>query len=242
MTKNFTDACMENNAKGLYDRICHEFSATRKRPWPEWEIFVPYLKPAKSLLDVGCGNGRFSSFCRTHQLVYEGLDISAGLLSEAKILFPDEKFRQGDALSLPYADEEFDYVASIAVLHHLQSENDRTSGIKEMFRVMKSGGLLFLMVWNLLDNEKYIKEKSIAASIALDDITKSPQDFIIPWGRSKIPRYYYAFKPDELGRLLEKAGFLTEKICYSGGKEIDSNNVPDRTCNIVAVCRKKSQY
>lgn len=46
----------------FYQITAHEFDQTRGTAWPGWERLLPYLRPPLTVLDVGCGNGRFGLF------------------------------------------------------------------------------------------------------------------------------------------------------------------------------------
>src|SRR5258706_16420982 len=74
----------------FYEVTAESFDQTRQSPWPGWEALLPYLPPRQtplSVLDVGCGNGRFGVFLAQHlgmDVHYHGVDNSAGLLVGAR--------------------------------------------------------------------------------------------------------------------------------------------------------------
>ncbi|WP_454561906.1 class I SAM-dependent methyltransferase [Mycobacterium haemophilum] len=103
------------------------------------------------VLEVGCGGGQLA-----HRLVSEtanttvtGIDLSPEQIGRAiarRQLLPSEEanrlvFRTASALNLPFADNTFDAVISIASIKHWA---DRTKGVSEMTRVLKDGGLLLI--------------------------------------------------------------------------------------------------
>ena len=79
-------------------------------------IIKEVIPPHSSILDVGCGYGAlYECLQRTDTmapegLVYTGLDISPDLLELAKYRHPTQKFVLGDARSMPFHDDEFDWV------------------------------------------------------------------------------------------------------------------------------------
>lgn len=102
-----------------------------------------------AVLEVGCGGGQFA-----HRLVaahptisVTGVDLSveqiARAVARSNRLPPTDAnrihFRAGSALALPFADNSFDAVVSIASVKHWP---DRRRGVAEMARVLKEGGLL----------------------------------------------------------------------------------------------------
>lgn len=91
------------------------------------------------ILDVGCGNS-FSKSQTGHSLIefsgtYVGLDICRSAVKAAKRRFPEASFVTGDARSLPFPDNSFDTVVSIALLSWLG--RDISLAVHEMARVSR---------------------------------------------------------------------------------------------------------
>ncbi|HTX38068.1 MAG TPA: methyltransferase domain-containing protein [Bryobacteraceae bacterium] len=84
------------------------------------------------VLDVGSGEGRLQDVVDD----YTGLDISA--TARAKY---HKRFVQADARAMPFRDGEFDAVWTIWVLEHVPNPEQ---ALREIRRVLKPGGLLFL--------------------------------------------------------------------------------------------------
>jgi len=96
------------------------------------------LKIKKSkILDIGCGDGEYTSFFCSNDNEVFGLDIKNRVRQE----FRKFQFVKGNAESLPFPDESFDLIISFDVLEHI---HDDLKAIKEMHRVLKEGGNLFL--------------------------------------------------------------------------------------------------
>ena len=59
---------------------------------------------------------------------------------------------QGDAASLPFADQTFSSVIAVLMLHHLRMRSAQESALREAFRVLRRGGsfLAFEIEDNLL--------------------------------------------------------------------------------------------
>ena len=101
----------------------------------------------KTVLDSGCGGGRYSVAWRllgANPVV--GLDISPINIEDANRRVELAKldgisFKEGNVLELPFKDNEFDIVFSNGVLHHT---TDWKQGISELVRVLKPGGLGWL--------------------------------------------------------------------------------------------------
>ena len=90
------------------------------------------------VLDVGCSDQRIKHFLPTDR-EYTGLDY----YSTATQWYGTRPTVYGDAHTLPFPDSQFDTVLLIDVLEHLQSPE---SCIREIGRVLKIGGNLFLKV------------------------------------------------------------------------------------------------
>ena len=108
--------------------------------------------PAESLLDAGCGDGRFLAAVarlpsRPARLV--GCDISERILQTAAEALAREdvsaEFVRANLEQLPFTDGSFDRVLSIQVVEHLL---DPKTGIQELVRVLKPGGTLVLSTDN----------------------------------------------------------------------------------------------
>jgi SAM-dependent methyltransferase len=108
------------------------------------------VTPDMKLLDAGCGGGRnLTYFFRT------GFDVSgvdqtaaaiAGIRSLAATLAPNlpgENFRLEPVEKMSFDDSTFDVVLSSAVLHFARDENHWREMVREMWRVLKPGGILF---------------------------------------------------------------------------------------------------
>ena len=89
-----------------YDNFAHTFSKSRQdHPWPELDYIISdiYKQGYTSVLDVGCGNGRFLEQMERgtwNVRRYLWVDNSAGMIEEARRLHPEYRFEVCDMLSL----------------------------------------------------------------------------------------------------------------------------------------------
>lgn len=95
------------------------------------------------ILDLGCGNGNIINLLKKErEASYYGLDICENMIEEAKKKCGEYvKFTVGDAENLPYKDDQFDIIICNASFHHYTKPE---VAIKEIKRVLKSGGTLIL--------------------------------------------------------------------------------------------------
>jgi SAM-dependent methyltransferase len=94
-----------------------------------------------SVLDFGCGAGRWVPLLKSYGCRYAGVDLSSGMLDIARLQHPGADFRAVDGYGIPYDDRTFDLAWSIAVIHH--NPPDKQGRIlAELARVLRDGALL----------------------------------------------------------------------------------------------------
>lgn len=100
----------------------------------------------KKILDFGCGSGRIlTEFFRSGADIY-GVDVDRDVIDIAKIWGKSEgvepsRFKFYDGTRLPFDDGYFDYCFSTSTFEHLERP---ALSLKELSRVIKPGGYLFL--------------------------------------------------------------------------------------------------
>lgn len=185
--------------------IAEEFNASRREVWPEMAELKIFIEPNSKVLDLGCGNGRLIDFLKDKNIKYFGIDFSEELIKMAKNKYGNN-FQVADILNLPFSDNYFDTIWSIAVFHHIPSRELRLLALKEMKRVLKDKGRVIMACWNLYQKDylnlllKYFFRKIFNKS-KLDF-----KDVFVPWGNSNIKRYYHAFTKKELEELFKESG------------------------------------
>ncbi len=97
---------------------------------------------ADSLLDVGCGTGYFTRHFAQQGLHVSAIDPDTAMLAYAKTLSADIAYLQGSALSLPFADQQFDHVSAITSLCFIA---DPQQALHEMWRVCRKTVVLGLL-------------------------------------------------------------------------------------------------
>jgi SAM-dependent methyltransferase len=116
-----------------------------------------YLKehlPTGKVLDFGCGSANNGIFFMRRGYEVHGIDIAENALElvsanlESYNLNPKlvENFQilPLDWERLPYEDESFDFILSNQVLYYLASEEEIRRVCRELSRVLKPGGIVFL--------------------------------------------------------------------------------------------------
>jgi ubiquinone/menaquinone biosynthesis C-methylase UbiE len=101
-------------------------------------------RPVTSILDLGCGTGRFSEALAVHfEAEVLGIDPSKKMLEQARRKQTDRRVRYqvGRAEAIPLPDESVDLVFMSMIFHHLE---DPALAGRECRRVLRDGGIAFL--------------------------------------------------------------------------------------------------
>jgi len=194
--------------KNDYTEIAGEFDATRQGNWKDFEVFDEYLADGMKILDIGCGNGRLKEYIDGKvRAKYFGTDNNDTFIEMAKKR--GDFFKVGDFLSLPYPDNEFDLVLSVAAFHHSPTRKLQLHGLAEVSRIMKPGANGVFLVWNLWQRRhvKLFFESCLRFFASFGKYCL--HDFFVPWGK-KTERYYYAFTKRSLRKLFAKSNL---KVC-----------------------------
>lgn len=116
--------------------------------------FIRYFKAGDAILDIGCGDGWISIRAAGEGHRAWDIDTSPTAIAEAKAAARKTGvgewaiFQVGEALALPYGDHAFDAVVDRGLFHHILPEN-RPSYFKNILRVLKPRGLLYLSVFTM---------------------------------------------------------------------------------------------
>ena len=108
------------------------------------------IVPGMRVLDAGCGTGRNLVYLLPNGFEVFGVDESGEALAQTRRVatalaphLPLDNFRVEPVEKMSYADAGFDVVLSSAVLHFARDEGHWQSMVREMWRVLKPGGIFF---------------------------------------------------------------------------------------------------
>ena len=105
-------------------------------------IFGRFLLPKqyfsnKTVIDVGCGNGRIGRIIAPLSAKYFGCDLSESVYAFPSYLEANNTtLIRASGTNLPFNDGISDVTVCWGVLHHM---DDPFSGLKELLRITKSG-------------------------------------------------------------------------------------------------------
>ena len=192
---------MAENLRAVFNQIAPGWYNYRHRTIfrAELEALAKEWQSGK-LLNLGCGHGAdFIPFAQNFEL--HGIDFSEEMLKLARKYAAKYDFAvnltAADFCHLPYYNEAFDYIISVAALHHL-AKSQQAAAFQELKRVLKPHGSAFVTVWNRQQPRFWFKGK----------------ETLVPWKvQDKILyRYYYLFTYGELKKTAEQAGLAVMKI------------------------------
>ncbi len=124
-------------------------------PW--YRLVLEYLGSVENerILEIACGRGGFSRLLASRGAHIVGADFSISALRIARQRLQGRPARpvppmlaQADAQSLPFSTNSFDVVISCETIEHLR---DPRAAVREMARVTRPGGLLYLTTPNYLN-------------------------------------------------------------------------------------------
>jgi D-alanine-D-alanine ligase len=195
----------------------------------EVDILLDILKPSidDKILDLCCGHGRHSLELARRGFKYvEGLDRSHYLIQKAKNQAKKEglnvKFREGNALKLPYSPDSFNLVLILGnSFGYFESLKDDLKVLKEVFKVLKPWGRIFIDVadgeylkthfqprsWEWIDKKHFVcRERSLSS----DGERLICREIITHVEKGVIADRFYAerlYTREALKELLQTAGF-----------------------------------
>ena len=97
---------------------------------------------AQTILEVGCGTGRWLAELRALTEQCYGLDPSKGMLAQARTRGMQLQLTRGRGEVLPFPDATFDLVYCVNAIHHMDGQQ---TFIQEARRVLKDGGALAII-------------------------------------------------------------------------------------------------
>jgi ubiquinone/menaquinone biosynthesis C-methylase UbiE len=130
-----------------YDIFTTLFTLGQERKGRQAILDVAKAKSGERILEVGCGTGSLSLLAKDRagaQSQVCGIDVAPDMVESAKRKAIkaglDVQFQLGRIEDIPFADNHFDLVLSSFMLHHVPGDDAKKQGMKEIFRVLKSGG------------------------------------------------------------------------------------------------------
>ena len=119
------------------------------------ELFARFVGREQNILDVGCGYGR--TLGELHRRGYRsltGVDFSRGMILRGRRENPTLDLRVMEGKTLDFPDETFDAAILFAVLTCILRDADQAFLIREIRRVLRPGGVLYVNDFLLNTDER----------------------------------------------------------------------------------------
>lgn len=107
-------------------------------------LILKHFEKDWSILEAGCGLGRWIIYLSDLGYNMHGIDISESAVNMIKSARPDLNLNVGDIKQMPFQDDEFDAVLSDGVVEHDHEGPEMM--LREMYRVVKPGGVMIVIV------------------------------------------------------------------------------------------------
>jgi SAM-dependent methyltransferase len=133
-----------------------------------------------AVLDMGCGTGRWSRYIADRAGVVEAIDPGQSVFAASRLLADKNNVRitQASSDSIPFADETFDLVVCLGVLHHIP---DTQKALNDLIAKLKPGGYALLYFYYNLENRGTLYKLLFRCSNAMRQVISKQ-----PAGRKKI--------------------------------------------------------
>ncbi len=182
------------------------------------------------ILDIGTGTGKRLQglAARLPDTTLYACDVSPEMVRIARANGL-RRVKVATLTDLPYNDEQFDYVFSLFfVFGYLSTEQERTTALREISRVLKPGGMVVIDVinrWHTGDGHGYSKRRRTIVSELIQGRVKHKLEwgdvmFNLDIDASSVPGYFHTFTDKEANKLFRNAGFSIEShkvIGYGSG-------------------------
>ena len=147
------------------------------------EQFVRMVPSGLPICDLGCGPGHLAAHLKSLGVEVIGVDLSPGMIAEAKRRYPEIEYRVGNMLELELPDDSLGAIAAFySVIHIERDDLDRATA--EMHRVIVPGGRALLAFHR--GQGEFHEDEALGKPIPFDCTL---------------------FEPEEMASSMERAGF-----------------------------------
>lgn len=174
------------------------------RPWAERLVDAAGLRAGERVLDLACATGIVARVAAERvgpSGSVTGLDLLAGMLETARIaskdVDPQIEWVEGNALEMPLPDNSFDVVLC---QQGLQFFPDKVTALKEVRRVLVSGGRSLVSVWGPIEHSPAVEALQRALERHAPDVA------------GFLPVVFSLSDPEQLAELFREAGFARVSV------------------------------
>lgn len=186
---------LTNSIRDSYNRLANEyathlFEELQNKPLDRELLnrFASEVKGRGEVCDMGCGPGHVARYLHQAGVTVFGLDLSPGMLEQARTLNSGIRFREGNMLALELEDQVLVGITAFYAIVNLPEES-LPLVFREMRRVLQPGGLL-LLAFHIGDEVVRVQEM---------------------WGQPVAMEFFF-FQPSAVRRHLEAACLEVEEV------------------------------
>jgi ubiquinone/menaquinone biosynthesis C-methylase UbiE len=176
------DAVAQEYVRRIYDELRH-------KPLDRQLLdqFAAKVRWKGLACDLGCGPGQVARFLHERGIEVCGVDLSGAMIEQGRRLNPDIEFHQRNMLAMDVPDDSWAGIAAFYAIVNFPP-GDLPAVAREMFRVLKGGGLL-LLSFHVGDSTVHFDE----------------------WWETKVCVDFYYFTVEQVTASLRSAGFDIEQ-------------------------------
>jgi ubiquinone/menaquinone biosynthesis C-methylase UbiE len=182
-----------------YDTLAKEYAAhlfgeLKDKPFDQelLDRFASEVRGRGEVCDMGCGPGQVTRYLHEAGVTMFGLDLSPGMLEQARKLNPAIRFRTGNMLALELEEQSLAGITAFYAIVNLPKES-LPLVFQEMHRVLQPSGLL-LLAFHVGNQVVQVEEL---------------------WGQPVAMEFFY-FQPSAIRQYLGTAGLEIEQIIERG--------------------------
>lgn len=223
----------------FYAAIAADFDETRGTPWPGWDGLLPFCAGVESVLDAGCGNGRFGLYLAerlNRPLRYHGVDFSPALLDVARAGLQHEprlsvRLTDRDMIEDGFVPGAYDLVGAFGLMHHIPGREYRRLFVRQLAGLVAPGGVLAVAFWRFLDSDRLRARVQPWPEDLGSEV--EPNDYLLDWRRgAHAIRYCHYHDDAEIDSLVSASG-LHETARYRADGQ-------DNTLNTYVILTRES--
>lgn len=236
-----------------YNQICEDYNLlySSKDYKEECDFIIEKTQDKNLLLDIGCGTGIHASLLSQSGKSVVGIDISEGMIEQAKANNQESDHLSFENISLrdhvrekPYFFKYDAVISMFNVINHMHNIDTLDMFFKDISKILSNNGILIFDCWNSIacaiekpyeSYEKKVKEKTIFYKTSIN-LFESVCKTMIQYENNLVELETTIWSPKILKELMKKRGILVEEILNFRNLKKQATEKDHR---ILFLCRKQ---
>lgn len=208
---------INQTTSNFYLQVSDSFSATRQHEWDGWNKCLKYIKNGDRVLDLGCGNRRFSKFLKENNrdVKIDSFDNFAWDDQVTQIDIIEDLVENN--LNL----DTYDVVVCFGVMHHIPGEILRCRLIEELSK----SKIAIVSFWQFEKDERIFNKAKDTTKIAQEKLNienLEENDYFLCWkDNNDVFRFCHNFTNEEISLYKSKFKSIDEFNSDSGQKKLN---------------------